>query len=372
MSNPELDELLISSILKHASADNKWAEVAKELTSLTGEEKTTQWCKNRAKKDAIKDRLAQMQTGEGPTSAGTSTIEVEPWRANLGKSKVVDMDGKGSGVLATSNLKMGDLICEEVPALNYRHPAGLTLSEFCSKEIMGPIADQFEALSKEKQEAVMSLSDFTVEGCKSLPGILRTNALGRGTDADYSIICPNVARFNHSCKPNCDKSWDENAGMMRVFVCRDVKAGEELCFPYIDISQPRCERQATLQERYGFTCSCEACSSPDSKSDLRRAKITELDAKVFQVGGSNPKQGVALVRELLDQYDQEGIDLLVLRARACYDAFQLNLLMKDLRGARIWIEKAHKFRSLAEGPNHPTTQQMHKYLQDPKSHNLWR
>ena len=45
-------------------------------------------------------------------------------------------------------------------------------------------------------------------------GILQTNGFSRGASesSDGLLVCPTLARLNHSCSPNCQQSWDEQSG----------------------------------------------------------------------------------------------------------------------------------------------------------------
>jgi len=60
----EIDEILVHLINKHAASEDKWAEVSAELAKYAEEPKTKQWCKNRAKKEAVKVQLETPQEGK--------------------------------------------------------------------------------------------------------------------------------------------------------------------------------------------------------------------------------------------------------------------------------------------------------------------
>jgi len=269
-------------------------------------------------------------------------------------------------------LKAGDLIAEEEPVLTWQKGLDTELLATDAKHAMPKKVDaQLEALSEDVKNQAMALHDCHGSSKKSLQGIMSTNALSRGANSCDSILCLEISRFNHSCVPNCQHAWDEEAGMERVFACTNVKAGEELSTSYIELRQDRQSRQRELSMKYKFDCACPACRMPDASSDRRRIKMQYLDEKILQVGARDQIAGVSLARELLELYDKEGIYNLSLRGSACYDAFQLTLPLRDLRGAKAWVQKAYDFYALGEGPDNPTSTKMLEYVKDPKSHRNW-
>lgn len=376
----DTDDVLIALLQKHSAAEDKWVQVSEEINGYVAEPKSKHWCKTRAKKDAFKVKLEAWQVHEVATADAQPGLGHEKdTQASKGSVsglrpasfQQIPIEGKGFGMVAIRDLKKGDMIIEEVPLLQYDKDPEM-LIEILTRSSSTPefVKPQWARLSEKQREQIMELHDQCSE--KTLSGIMRTNALARGVESTGSLICPVVARFNHSCAPNCQHAWDEAAGLERVFACRDIKVGEELCIYYIDIVKPRDERQHELSVRYGFTCGCPPCSDANRQSDRRRAKIAELDSRIMQVGAVNQKQALSMVQDILDKYDEEGIHNLSLRARACYDAFQLALALRDLRGAKKWIGMAHQYYSLGEGPENPTTLRMLEFVKDPKRHRNWR
>ncbi len=67
------------------------------------------------------------------------------------------------------------------------------------------------------------------------------------------------ALMNHSCDPAVDVNYFGNVSIYRAI--RNIKAGEPVTLDYgpIFYTQPKSQRQASLQEQYFFTCQCEAC-----------------------------------------------------------------------------------------------------------------
>lgn len=75
---------------------------------------------------------------------------------------------------------------------------------------------------------------------------------------------PKGAALNHSCAPNCVLGYTLVAGQRPQQVIRvmeDLAEGAELTHSYVEMALPTWERQAQLQETYGFECRCTACAS---------------------------------------------------------------------------------------------------------------
>eukprot|EP00930_Biecheleria_cincta_P039476 TRINITY_DN27138_c0_g1_i1.p1 TRINITY_DN27138_c0_g1~~TRINITY_DN27138_c0_g1_i1.p1 ORF type:complete len:227 (-),score=20.81 TRINITY_DN27138_c0_g1_i1:403-1083(-) len=139
-------------------------------------------------------------------------------------TKVADVAGKGLGVVAVRGIFRGELLSAESPLITW------------SDDVDAPpwreaVQQQFQMLAVDQQERVISLCDCTaVEGrAKTLEGIVATNSFGVQSRNADAVVCETAARFNHSCRPNCEFSWDEDELKLHVFASADVDSGCELC-----------------------------------------------------------------------------------------------------------------------------------------------
>ncbi len=84
-----------------------------------------------------------------------------------------------------------------------------------------------------------------------------------------AALFPAAARLNHGCAPNLAVSSAEagKGWLLRLEAARDIAAGEELHFSYVDVGQPRSERARTLRQQYLFTCACGADTCAQDGSD---------------------------------------------------------------------------------------------------------
>lgn len=64
--------------------------------------------------------------------------------------------------------------------------------------------------------------------------------------------------YNHSCEPNVNIVWKDNAEG-KIVALRDIESEEELRLCYLDASMSYEARQKILYEGYGFHCDCPRC-----------------------------------------------------------------------------------------------------------------
>ena len=105
---------------------------------------------------------------------------------------------------------------------------------------------------------------------------------GKGDDAiefDTSLfpamrgaaVFPLASSLNHSCDPNCEVAYVDDARVL-VVARRTLKPGEELTIAYVDVDADVGERRDELREVYGFECVCERCSREAAMDVARGGK----------------------------------------------------------------------------------------------------
>ncbi|KAG5183825.1 hypothetical protein JKP88DRAFT_140801, partial [Tribonema minus] len=69
--------------------------------------------------------------------------------------------------------------------------------------------------------------------------------------------------LNHSCIPNVALCFsfgtEHNVPVLTFRALRNISAGEELCYSYVDLYQTTAQRRHMLQAAYHFTCGCVRC-----------------------------------------------------------------------------------------------------------------
>ena len=204
----------------------------------------------------------------------------------------------GLGMVATRDLKMGDLITSERPLFvtccaSYI-PTNTAPGTPMAQVIQASLAQwekylecAFNRMTEKNQAAFRALANsHTEDGSGPLLGVVRTNGFGialdkneKGEDQMYSAIYDHLSRANHSCRPNAAHTFNIASFSGQLRAVRDVKTGEEIFVDYCAIEEPTAKRQKKL-EPYGFQCACPSCTDPNSDRKLR-----EILASVKGLGG---------------------------------------------------------------------------------------
>jgi len=270
--------------------------------------------------------------------------------------RIEPVEGKGLGVIAERSIACGELIFAEVPAL-----------VFSSGDTSAFKQQQFDALPHHLQDAVMGLHDnvAATKAETTLEGIIRTNSYACDSDDFDMVVCPTISRFNHSCAPNCELSWDDELKEEHVYAATSIEPGEELCTYFVDVVAPAADRQRDTWQRQGFECRCWLCSQgPNPVSDQRRCQLQQLEEQLAMEGADDPERGLEMIRDLLLLYDAEGIHLQSLRRQVCFNASQLLMMLGDVEGASRWAKQAYWFSVRCQGPNHTETRTLVRHIRE--------
>ncbi|KAK4152218.1 SET domain-containing protein 5 [Chaetomidium leptoderma] len=233
--------------------------------------------------------------------------------------KIVDMPGKGKGVVATRAIKQHEeilldyatvlvdiMFTTRVPAvLGYRllHAAVDRLSDPASILDLG----RSNGLAKDEIENVLRTNAFNTP-VGGVPHIALYPTLSvRGCLFSCFV---SVLGINHACKPNAYTRFITESLQVSVGAARDIEAGEEITNSYIPLGQPSADRKQKLQ-RWGFTCRCSLCAASPAEtaaSDTRRREIERLrDHAVRAFQGGQPYQALRLTRQVLGLLPAEGL-----------------------------------------------------------------
>ena len=227
-----------------------------------------------------------------------------------GSYRLMQIPGKGIGMVSSKIIKAGTLIVEEEPLLSLNLSENGDLEGYFDKdacEFQCPSLTQtLSRLTDAELKIVFSLSDsWTKNGKKSSFGIIKTNSfISRSSVAVY----PTISRINHSCRPNCVHYYVANGFAVRAI--EDICPDQEITISYLSPVQRQqfdstFNRQKILQDEFGFLCLCNVCVSGDDLDDSMRVKILEieqvwsqLDVKDFQKALELAKQQYTLAKRL--------------------------------------------------------------------------
>lgn len=122
-------------------------------------------------------------------------------------------------------------------------------------------------------------------------------------DAPLSLrsgIFPIAARFNHSCRPNCEAFFSTARQALEVHTLVEIQPDEELTISYLSarLLLPAADRIAHLEAAFNFTCVCPACTPPTTTSDSNRAEIARLKGEIDRLFPTDAEQAYACSQEL--------------------------------------------------------------------------
>ena len=169
--------------------------------------------------------------------------------------KLVEIEGKGRGLVATRNLEVGDLVVSEKAFLKLPDQ----LLPRPSYETMLRSSETMSRLQPDLRAKLMKLScpaDAILEDESQILCLkFKANSIGIYKSND-SAVFEVISMINHSCKPNV--AWftkEEDEMLKEVRVCRKIKEGEEIVLSYISLSSfpLRQQRMDELKLR-GFEC----------------------------------------------------------------------------------------------------------------------
>lgn len=227
------------------------------------------------------------------------------------KTVVRETEGRGRGLFAAEDLKLGDLIlCGKAFCAVYedeRHgfAAQVLTWEVVFKVLRNPhLATVMNDLHG--SATVSSSVELTEEGkihvlnthqiqkainCNSFSLPVPDNAdfevfcclrrLDRERVAKSAAVYHRASMFNHSCVGNAHESFLGDLIIVRA--TRDIKAGEEIFISYI--GKPTSpDRNERFQRNWGFTCDCSLCAAEAVDKSVSERYALERTANELSQG----------------------------------------------------------------------------------------
>ncbi|KAB8261656.1 hypothetical protein BDV32DRAFT_148302 [Aspergillus pseudonomiae] len=188
-------------------------------------------------------------------------ISHEPSRGSTGATPLsspfieVQIPGKRTGLVASKDIRAGDVIISEKPAMVVHEGIDETDEE-------NRLRLQWEAVRQLPREISTRLLDLLAYGDGDiLDEILNTNSFGVTIpdSADHRAVFLQISRLNHACRPNAAYQFDPETLVQTIYAIDDIPPGEEITISYIDTLVPYTQRQNDLAN-WGFECTCQLCS----------------------------------------------------------------------------------------------------------------
>ncbi|KAL8287414.1 hypothetical protein RQP46_003272 [Phenoliferia psychrophenolica] len=247
--------------------------------------------------------------------------------------KLVDVPGKGRGLLATNAIARGERILAEAPLLRY-------------SETISPsqLASAISKLSSPDQAAFAALHNAHPHLPQAI-GIIRTNGL-EVNDTEGGVFTFG-SRFNHSCAPNVSHHWDERRQVQVFQANRAITPNEELTIYYVRLLDSSETRKTKLRTRFDFECACEVCAGVDVAASDQRRQLVQSTTDQLPSLGSSPLRLVIKVREALKALDHER--LAFGRGQLIFDVWQVSVMYGDKASADKWAKLLMELRRVTDG-----------------------
>ncbi|KXN88140.1 SET domain-containing protein 5, partial [Leucoagaricus sp. SymC.cos] len=286
---------------------------------------------------------------------------------------VADLPGKGKGLLASRDIKQGELLLREKPLF--------VVPRQISSSPTALIAGLLAQLGQDEQDTFYNLSyvhfpkhlDPDMHQDQVALAIFQTNAVAAG---DGVGIFPKMARINHGCSSafNVVYTWREKEEALFVHALKSIRQGEELLTSYTNSKRSRDHRRAFLVEHYGFECQCSVCSLPEAESQAsdRRLEAISEEYERFASWGQGRISGtdaIAHVRKIWQLEDEEGY--WSERGRLAADAAWVAAAHSDSAATREWAQVAAEWYTYEVGGDSEQVAEMESVALRPESHAAW-
>ncbi|KAJ0159974.1 SET domain-containing protein 5 [Colletotrichum tanaceti] len=290
--------------------------------------------------------------------------------------RVVEVPGKGLGLVANQPIRRGQRIMAHPPAVVvHRRFIDVVDLEGQHRLLDDAVAQLPDDTRRAFMEQVGQSAEHASPGHK-IHDIMHTNSfeLSLGIrDGHHFGNYPEVSRFNHDCRPNVAFYIDDSDLRHYTHAVRAIQAGEELTISYVDSLTARVVRQDRAQRNWGFGCACEHCSLPEAlvhASDQRLVRMWEIEQQLSHWNGEEVVDE-EMIETLVGLYRQEQLD----RSHGA-EALRLAALNYNSLGME---EEAVEYARLAEeqlllegGPRSKPAGDMRSLSRDPRAHYSWR
>ncbi|KAI8663632.1 SET domain-containing protein [Fusarium keratoplasticum] len=280
--------------------------------------------------------------------------------------------GKGYGIVAASKIPKGTRILSEAPIVRLpREAVSVDQPQATKYQLWVSIAAKLAAYPPVYKRAYLELWDSYPEESDEV-GIALTNALPLGPSSSTCGVFLRASRFNHSCHPNAQETWNDSIKKLNFHACWDIEEGEEITISYLKKRACYKTRQASLQANCRFQCLCSLCSLPVTKRKLSDTRLEEIQRLKNEVTSTmahllNPLDNLHKVHKMLTLMINEGIrDVSI--PRAYYDAFLTAISHGDQARAKVFADRALHSRRTVEGNDSAMVKKLEQLSHHPYTH----
>ena len=183
---------------------------------------------------------------------------------DAGYYEVRPSPAKGLGAFAIKEIASGSLILAEAPTI------------ILVQEVLEIRDADIEAalltLTEEQCAAFHALSAPPTQYSSLLLRTFLGNSMSPAALPGSTCLCLQIARFNHSCRPNAEMAWNPFTTSFDLYAVRKIKADEEILWNYIPGSNymPKSYRQFLQYLNWRFICNCETCEGMTEEWRVRQ------------------------------------------------------------------------------------------------------
>lgn len=180
--------------------------------------------------------------------------------------------------LSTGEEQQDELAVPDMALFNQQEPEDLTLG---ASLVSG--ARRREVLDVDRILKVLDVNCLTEDAPSA-------NLLGNNGVVNCGVglwVLPSF--INHSCHPNACRTHVGDHAI--VHASREIKAGEEITFPYFDVLVPVGKRQEAARA-WGFECQCDRCRF-EAEDAILRQELVRSENELVNGGGD---MGALVVR----------------------------------------------------------------------------
>ncbi|KAF8754331.1 SET (Su(var)3-9, Enhancer-of-zeste, Trithorax) domain [Rhizoctonia solani] len=321
-----------------------------------------------------------MSTAQNPSKGGKKadndkSLALKP---QIPPFDVVDIPGRGKGVIANRDIKQGELLIREKPLFIVPTRPGVDPSQLIGGIVDAlPSTDKAVFLALSYAKPNVSAQDIPFE-------IFQTNAISAGQRG--TGLFPRTARLNHGCSRafGAVYSWRDAEGVLVVHAIRDIPKGQvctiiirhsasgtgctkpgvqEILTTYTNTKRRRSDRQAHLRAHYYFDCACSVCSLPKEESAASDRRLGQMaDAySMFSLWGSDNIKGTEAIKTAKK----------IWRGQLAADAAHVAAAHGDAKSARQWATLANKWYGIELGADSPQCKAAQAIVHSPSSHAAW-
>ncbi|POV95675.1 hypothetical protein PSHT_15546, partial [Puccinia striiformis] len=257
----------------------------------------------------------------------------------------------GHGAVASEDLKRGQPVVRMRAVAIFPTDQALWWTEFGTSFRRQAI----ELLPAPTQNVIASLRGTGLEKSKDefIASILKQNSFSTYLDPESQILHSALVleppvRFNHDCRPNVGYRMDHVTQTLHMVAFREIAAGEELTISYRSSELTRKVRQDSLEEDYGFRCTCSHCQMNEDQGRESGKRIQRLfELQDIHYAGEE-WLAISEVKELIQICQKENLPYSLINSH--FIAAQVYNAHGRTKEAIYYPKKAQRDGSIFVGP----------------------